>query len=265
MKNKILMILAVCLVLPIVSANVTLEQEIHTYGNIEATHNLFADGFIKVFINGLDLLNLNTSDSLEVNSYNYGSGSEFSSKSFQGIMNRAMIHINTQIKNNVLSGSTYRSSGIAGYIGELLYNTFMPRWELELRFMENKYHDEIFEKWIEIKDTFDNDKEAYCHAKFLVSQKYGFDKFDCYNKTIYIDPTNDDGIILESLDPVIEDCVWVYDTTDENSSCGQYCGMWMFETASRPFNTKEECEQEKLETETIINNSVMIMGLLNEE
>lgn len=244
MKNKILIILAVCLVLPIVSANMTLEQEIHTEGNIDATHNLFADR-VRVFINGVDLFRHNTSDSLEVNSYSYNSCSGgFSVKTFEGIMNRAMININGPIKNNILNGADYRPFGVASRIGELLYNTFMPRWELNLRFMENQYNHDVMEKWIEIKDTFDKDKDAYCHAKFLVSKDYGLSKFDCYNETIHINPTHNDGIILENLEP-IKKCVYVYDTGDLESSCGEYCGEVVFESASKSFNKMSLCELDR--------------------
>ena len=40
-----------------------------------------------------------------------------------------------------------------------------------------------------------------------------------------------------------EACVWAFDTANSNSSCKEYCGMWMFETASGSYETSEECEE----------------------
>jgi len=199
MKEKIILVLAFLLVLPIVSANVTIEQEIHTDGNVEATHNVFAEGWVKLIINGVDLLSQN--DSVEVNSYHYSRSSGFAIDTFIRILNRAMIHINTQIKNHVLEGTEYTSYGFVGEIGEIFYSTFMPRWELEYRFKSHEYADDIFIKWVEIKDDFNGtDKDAYCHAKFLVSKEYGFKEITCFGTDIHIDPTEDEGIIIETLE-----------------------------------------------------------------
>jgi len=38
-------------------------------------------------------------------------------------------------------------------------------------------------------------------------------------------------------------CVWAFDMANSSSSCEEYCGLWMFETASGSYETSEKCEE----------------------
>ncbi len=74
-----------------------------------------------------------------------------------------------------------------------------------------------------------------------------FKRIECFGTEINIDPTFNEGIILEEIEPVKDDCVWVFDVADLNSSCERYCGMWMFPTASEGYNSNQECNKARSE------------------
>lgn len=44
-----------------------------------------------------------------------------------------------------------------------------------------------------------------------------------------------------------EECVWAFDKADIESLCAEYCGAWMFQTASQGYETSEECDEAREE------------------